>query len=448
MDLVIRTTRRVSFLPWMRQKQHAPVPMAEATVEPEEPAPAAADAPAPPEEPAPPASEEPAPVDPPDAPGQEKDGEGAVAGNAVEPAPAPEAPHAKPGFRVPRRYQAPLEVITDAKAMRAWSRAHRIAGRRVALVPTMGYLHDGHLSLVRAAMDRADAIVVSIYVNPAQFAAQEDFGTYPRDQDGDLAKLRALGVHAVFQPEALYAGRAPHGHDEAAAKEETKAAKEETEGTEKARGGTDEKAQLAAGGTKRDVPPHETFVTVEELQRGFCSVTRPHFFRGVATVVCKLFNICEPDVAVFGKKDYQQWRLIRRMVRDLDFEIDVVGVPLAREPDGLAMSSRNVRLTPQHRKNAVRISEAIALVKEVCELAVVNGTPKDSTHFKGLICQAIANSGGVVDYVDIVEQRTLKPVEWPLRGPIPAHVPQVILVAAKYGDVRLLDNVELFGTAD
>ena len=431
----------------MCQKQHAPVPMAEATVEPEEPAPAPADepapadAPAPPEEPAPPASEEPAPVDPPDAPGQEKDGEGAVAGNAVEPAPAPKAPPAKPGFRVPRRYEAPLEVITDAKAMRAWSRAHRIAGRRVALVPTMGYLHDGHLSLVRAAMDRADAIVVSIYVNPAQFAAQEDFGTYPRDQDGDLAKLRALGVHAVFQPEGLYAGRAPHGHDEAAAA---------AGGKEKGKAqGTDEKEKekAAVPDTKGDVPPHETFVTVEELQRGFCSETRPHFFRGVATVVCKLFNICEPDVAVFGKKDYQQWRLIRRMVRDLDFEIDVVGVPLAREPDGLAMSSRNVRLTPQHRKNAVRISEAIALVKEVCELAVVNGTPKDSTHFKGLICQAIANSGGVVDYVDIVEQRTLKPVEWPLRGPIPA-TPQVILVAAKYGNVRLLDNVELFGTAD
>ena len=325
--------------------------------------------------------------------------------------------------------------------MRAWSRAHRIAGRRVALVPTMGYLHDGHLSLVRAAMDRADAIVVSIYVNPAQFAAQEDFGTYPRDQDGDLAKLRALGVHAVFQPEGLYAGRAPHGHDEAAAA---------AGGKEKGKAqGTDEKEKekAAVPDTKGDVPPHETFVTVEELQRGFCSETRPHFFRGVATVVCKLFNICEPDVAVFGKKDYQQWRLIRRMVRDLDFEIDVVGVPLAREPDGLAMSSRNVRLTPQHRKNAVRISEAIALVKEVCELAVVNGTPKDSTHFKGLICQAIANSGGVVDYVDIVEQRTLKPVEWPLRGPIPA-TPQVILVAAKYGNVRLLDNVELFGTAD
>ena len=409
--------------------------MAEATVEPEDPAPAPADAPAPPEESAPPASEEPAPVDPPDAPGQEKDGEGAVAGNAVEPAPAPEAPHAKPGFRAPRRYEAPLEVITDAKAMRAWSRAHRIAGRRVALVPTMGYLHDGHLSLVSAALDRADAIVVSIYVNPAQFAAHEDFGTYPRDQDGDLAKLRALGVHAVFQPEALYAGRAPHGHDEGGRREK-----------EKARG-SDVPEEKAAGGTKGDVPSHETFVTVEELQRGFCSETRPHFFRGVATVVCKLFNVCEPDVAVFGKKDYQQWRIIRRMVRDLDFEIDVVGVPLAREPDGLAMSSRNVRLTPQHRKNAVRISEAILLVKEVCELAVANGTPKDSTHFKGLICQAIANSGGVVDYVDIVDQRTLKPVKWPLRAPIPA-TPQVILVAAKYGNVRLLDNVELFGVAD
>ena len=254
----------------------------------------------------------------------------------------------------------------------------------------------------------------------------------------------------MFQPEALYAGRAPHGHDEGGRREKEKARGSDVP-EEKAAGGTKgdvpSHEKKAAGGTKGDVPSHETFVTVEELQRGFCSETRPHFFRGVATVVCKLFNVCEPDVAVFGKKDYQQWRIIRRMVRDLDFEIDVVGVPLAREADGLAMSSRNVRLTPQHRKNAVRISEAILLVKEVCELAVANGTPKDSTHFKGLICQAIANSGGVVDYVDIVDQRTLKTVKWPLRAPIPA-TPQVILVAAKYGNVRLLDNVELFGVAD
>ena len=311
----------------MCQKQHAPVPMAEATVEPEEPAPAPPTRPLPPTHPRRPRSPR-RPLRgaragrPAGRARSEKDGEGAVAGNAVEPAPAPEAPHAKPGFRAPRRYEAPLEVITDAKAMRAWSRAHRIAGRRVALVPTMGYLHDGHLSLVRAAMDRADAIVVSIYVNPAQFAAQEDFGTYPRDQDGDLAKLRALGPRGV-PTGGVVRGQAPHGHDEAAAAAGGKKRKSPRHGREGKGGGRHEGRRPPA----RDVRDGGGAPAGSAPRRG-------RIFRGVATVVCKLFNICEPDVAVFGKKDYQQWRLIR-MVRDLDFEIDVVGVPLAREPDGL-----------------------------------------------------------------------------------------------------------------
>lgn len=409
--------------------------MAEATLEPAAEAPVA-EAPAP-ETPAAEPAEEPAAVDaapePAPEPGapasqQKDDGEAPPAQASPKQAPTQAAPAPAP------KYTAPLEVITDADAMRAWSRAHRAAGRRVGLVPTMGYLHDGHLSLVNAAIERADAIVVSIYVNPAQFAANEDFGTYPRDSEGDLAKLRALGVHAVFQPKALYRGGAPHGHDEGGASSMGGGEIEENQ-----------KIENQSSSSPPSEPPHETFVTVEETQKGFCSRTRPHFFRGVATVVCKLFNICEPDVAVFGKKDYQQWRLVRRMARDLDFAVDVAGVPLAREPDGLAMSSRNVRLTPTHRAAAVRISEVILLVKEVCELALINGTPKESRHMKGMIKEAIQNSGGIVDYVDIVEQRSLVPV-W--KGGVIPNVPQVILVAAKYGDVRLLDNVELFGEAD
>ena len=160
-----------------------------------------------------------------------------------------------------------MEVISSAADMRRWSRAHRAAGRRVAFVPTMGFLHEGHLSLVREARARADVVAVSIYVNPAQFAAHEDFGTYPRDDEGDLAKLRAVGADAAFVPAHLYAQDAPT--------------------------------------PSPPPPPHETFVTVERLSTGLCSTTRPHFFRGVATVVCKLFNVVEPDVAVFGKKDYQ-----------------------------------------------------------------------------------------------------------------------------------------------
>ena len=148
-----------------------------------------------------------------------------------------------------------MEVISSAADMRRWSRAHRAAGRRVAFVPTMGFLHEGHLSLVREARARADVVAVSIYVNPAQFAAHEDFGTYPRDDEGDLAKLRAVGADAAFVPAHLYAQDAPT--------------------------------------PSPPPPPHETFVTVERLSTGLCSTTRPHFFRGVATVVCKLFNVVE-----------------------------------------------------------------------------------------------------------------------------------------------------------
>lgn len=305
-----------------------------------------------------------------------------------------------------------MEVIENAADMRRWSRAHRVAGRRVAFVPTMGYLHDGHLSLVREAKNRADVVVVSIYVNPAQFAANEDFGTYPRDDEGDLAKLRALDVHAVFKPTHLYAqdrGRGPHGH------------------AETSEGDPDAPSE----------PPHETYVTVENLQQGLCAITRPHFFRGVATVVAKLFNIVEPDVAVFGKKDYQQWRVIQRMVRDLDFDIDVVGMPLAREPDGLAMSSRNVRLTPENRKAARAINVTL---REVAATPLGPLMPVDIIF---VVVAAIEASGGTVDYVEIVDQKTLRSVE-----SLAAGDKVVVLVAAKYGEVRLLDNVELGGEAE
>ena len=317
------------------------------------------------------------------------------------------------------------EVIETSREMRAWSRAQRAAGARVGFVPTMGYLHDGHLSLVEAAMARCDAVVVSIYVNPAQFAQHEDFGTYPRDDLGDLAKLRALGVHAVFRPRHLYvqdaSGRGPHGHAEPS--------------SSGIGGGEGETG-------KRDEPPHETWVTVESLQAGLCAKTRPHFFRGVATVVAKLFNIVEPDVAVFGKKDYQQWRIIRRMVRDLDFDIDVVGMPLAREPDGLAMSSRNVRLTSEHRAAAVAISKALAAAAKYVEGVQDCGEEVDAGRVIASVSDAITASGGEVDYVEVVDQQSLRAVTVIVPGQ-----PVVIPVAAKYGDVRLLDNVEIGGEA-
>ena len=266
----------------------------------------------------------------------------------------------------------------------------------------MGYLHQGHLSLVREAMSRSEACVVSIYVNPTQFAAHEDFGTYPRDEQGDLAKLRDLGVHAVFMPTRLYAEADPSTAD-------------------------------GASGA------HETYVTCERLQIGLCSKTRPHFFRGVATVVTKLFNIVEPDVAVFGKKDYQQWRIIRRVARDLDFDVDVVGAPLAREPDGLAMSSRNVRLTPEHRKNAVAISASLFDLSAKHSRGDIADERGLSDAVAGVFARVKA-AGGVVDYVEVREQHSLTPVH-----AVPTDAKAVCLVAAVFGDVRLLDNLELGG---
>lgn len=239
-----------------------------------------------------------------------------------------------------------MEVIHDKATMRAWSRRQRVAGRRVALVPTMGFLHDGHLSLVAEARARADVVVVSIYVNPGQFGPTEDLATYPRDLEGDLAKLQPLHVDAVFNPADMYVREAtpvpaPAGGGA------TAGAGESREGD----GAAPPPAPGAVAGRRPGGGRgHETWVTVERLQVGLCGASRPAFFRGVATVVAKLFNVVEPDVAVFGKKDYQQWRVLCRMVRDLDFDVEVVGAPLLREADGLAMSSRNVRLTPVQRR--------------------------------------------------------------------------------------------------
>jgi pantoate--beta-alanine ligase len=333
---------------------------------------------------------------------------------------------AKPGL-------VEMQVITDAKAMRRWSQAHRAAGRSVSLVPTMGYLHLGHLSLVKEALSRSDVCVVSIYVNPAQFAANEDFGTYPRDEQGDLRKLKELGVHAVFMPERLYVVEVRGDKIDG---------DEENLRTNSPASNSPETNSPVSNSPPETKAAHETYVTAEQLQVGLCSKTRPHFFRGVATVVAKLFNICEPDVAVFGKKDYQQLRVVQRVVRDLDFAIDVVGAPLERETDGLAMSSRNARLTADHRANALAISRGLLVLKN-----------KVATSHRGLDEQTLANevreirtgiteAGGEVDYVEVCDQESLVPVKT-----LPAGAKAVCLVAAKFGDVRLLDNAELGGEA-
>ncbi|XP_010439740.1 PREDICTED: pantoate--beta-alanine ligase-like isoform X1 [Camelina sativa] len=303
------------------------------------------------------------------------------------------------------------EVIRDKEAMRRWSRAMRSQGKTIGLVPTMGYLHDGHLSLVRQSLTLADVTVVSIYVNPGQFSPTEDLSTYPSDFSGDLVKLAALsgGKVVVFNPRNLY----DYG------------------------GGERKKVNNGGGGRVVSCVEeggglgHETWIRVERLEKGLCGKSRPVFFRGVATIVTKLFNIVEPDVAVFGKKDYQQWRIIQRMVRDLDFGIEIVGSDIAREKDGLAMSSRNVRLSDEERQRALSISRSLAMAK-----ASVAKGQTSCTELKGMIIQQLVGSDGRVDYVEIVDQETLEGVEEIKSG-------VVICVAAWFGTVRLIDNIEI-----
>ncbi|MCA9679787.1 MAG: pantoate--beta-alanine ligase, partial [Myxococcales bacterium] len=208
----------------------------------------------------------------------------------------------------------PFEIIRDPAAMRARAEDLRRDGRRIAVVPTMGYLHDGHLSLLRAARAAADVVILTIFVNPTQFGPSEDLARYPRDEAGDLAKARPCGVDLAFCPDVagMYA------------------------------------------------PGAQTFIEVRELQRPMCGETRPGHFAGVATIVAKLFHLTQPHVAFFGQKDYQQVALIRRMVRDLDFGVEIVACPIVREADGLAMSSRNAYLAADERAQALALSHGLA----------------------------------------------------------------------------------------
>jgi pantoate--beta-alanine ligase len=203
---------------------------------------------------------------------------------------------------------APGQLTTAAEAA-GFAEATRRAGRRLALVPTMGYLHAGHVSLMVEARARADLVAVSIFVNPSQFGPSEDLARYPRDLPGDLARCAAAGVDVVFHPEA----------------------------------------------SEIYPPGHQTFVEVTELSRGLCGDRRPGHFRGVATVVTQLFALLRPHVAIFGEKDYQQLQVIRRLAHDLHLGVEVVGMPIVREPDGLAMSSRNAYLSAAERSRALAL---------------------------------------------------------------------------------------------
>jgi len=255
---------------------------------------------------------------------------------------------------------------------------------RVALVPTMGALHAGHLALVRLAQRRADRVVVSIFVNPTQFAAHEDLGTYPRTFAADIAALAALKTDLVWAPavETMY----------------------------------------PSGFATRIVPEGPALAGLEDA-------FRPHFFAGVATVVAKLLIQCAPDIAVFGEKDFQQLKVVTRLARDLDLATRIVGAPTLREADGLALSSRNRYLSPQQRAVAPVLYRTLA----DCAERIAAGRPIAATLRQGRA--AIIKSGFVLDYLEARHAETLAPLKSASDGPLR------LLVAARIGGTRLIDNV-------
>lgn len=276
-----------------------------------------------------------------------------------------------------------MQVITTKSALRESVRGWRAAGASVALVPTMGYLHAGHMALVARAKAEGGRVVTSIFVNPTQFGPNEDLSTYPRDPDRDLAMLRAAGVDAVFMPEVAEV------YDPAA----------------------------------------QTIVETTDLSRILIGKLRPGHFRGVATVVTKLFNIVQPDVACFGEKDFQQLAVIRTMVRDLDIPVRIIGVPTQREADGLAMSSRNVRLTPEDRAAAVVLSRALFAAEEMAKTGIT------ASRLRAWVAATIgAEPRADVQSVDIRDATTLASLSGSLTGPA------VILLAVRFGKVLLIDQ--------
>lgn len=280
-----------------------------------------------------------------------------------------------------------MDILETKQAMKDRSHAWREAGLRIGFVPTMGALHEGHLELMREAKRHTDRVVVSIFVNPTQFDRPSDLSTYPRTFDADRKGAESVGVDAIFLP-------AP--------------------------------AEIYPEG-------YQTYVDVEDLTKTLCGATRPGHFRGVATVVLKLFNIVRPDIACFGWKDAQQCLLISRMVEDLNVPIEVVGVEIVREADGLAMSSRNLNLTPEHRALAPRIQKGLQALADAAEKG-----ERDAARFLSTARSVIEQQPEFrIDYLEMVSRRTLQPIETLEPGNT------LVAVAAFLGEVRLIDNLRL-----
>jgi pantoate--beta-alanine ligase len=279
-----------------------------------------------------------------------------------------------------------MEVITTVKGMKDYVKSIKQRGKTICLVPTMGYLHRGHLDLMRMGKTLADHLIISIFVNPTQFGLTEDLDKYPRDFDRDKRLSEEAGVDCIFFPDAtqMY----PRGYC--------------------------------------------TYVNVEGITSNLCGVSRPTHFRGVTTVVAKLFNIIEPEVSVFGEKDYQQLTVIKRMVNDLNMNVMVVAHPTVREEDGLAMSSRNKYLNPEQRRNAVILIKVLNKARDL-----VRQGERDVSKVRQMALDLISSTpGAVVDYVEIVHPDTLECID-------DMDAKAVMALAVKMGNTRLIDNMEL-----
>lgn len=279
-----------------------------------------------------------------------------------------------------------MKTIGTIQEMKAILKGARAEGKSIGFVPTMGYLHEGHMSLIRRARLENDFVVVSIFVNPTQFGIGEDLETYPRDLERDKKMCEAEGTDVIFNP------------------------------------------------SNREMYPidYKTYVEVGEITEVLCGASRPGHFKGVTTVISKLFNIVSPDRAYFGQKDAQQVAVIRQLVRDLNFDIEIIPCPIIREHDGLAMSSRNTYLSTEQRKAALILSKSLFSAKEMIE----DGT-RSATEVIDFITGNIQSEPlAAVDYVEIVDGKTLEKVIY-IKGDI------LIAIAVKIGTVRLIDNLHL-----
>lgn len=276
-----------------------------------------------------------------------------------------------------------MKIISSIREMQAFSESVRNAGQKISFVPTMGYFHEGHLSLMREGRQRGDCLAISIYVNPTQFGPSEDFEKYPRDFERDSSLAEGVGVDVIFYPE-----------------------------------------------DKEMYPElYQTYVNVENVTENLCGLSRPGHFRGVTTVCAKLFNIVKPHYAIFGRKDFQQLIAIKRMVLDLNMDLEIIGMPIVREADGLAMSSRNVYLRTEEREAALSLSRSLKMAKEMYD-----GGEKDVSAIAERVRKYIeGHPYTVIDYAKICDTTTLKDI-----GRIEGE--SVLALAVRINKTRLIDN--------